>query len=262
MRRAANGYLRLMSRRRKSDLVIKAELPGMTQGYWYLSKQWFPHDQKGKESRERGKDENYHLIERSYGSFTRSVRLPREVQSDKITASFKNGVLRVTLPKSEEAKKKEIKIKLSKISEVFGYGKEGRPKGALFILKQDLKNYLIARVLSISKRRIFPFQTWQTYGILLGFKKWAAGLFGLQVSPSIWIAETGRSWFRSGSEQSDRGFCWDRNPSRPCHSISRSEGQDVAYRYPDRWVIAADTIVYIDGSILASQRIEKRRREC
>jgi HSP20 family protein len=51
-------------------------------------------------------------VERSYGSFTRSVRLPREVQSDKITASFKNGVLRVTLPKSEEAKKKEIKIKV------------------------------------------------------------------------------------------------------------------------------------------------------
>jgi HSP20 family protein len=40
------------------------------------------------------------------------VRLPREVQSDKITTSFKNGVLRVTLPKSEEAKKKEIKIKV------------------------------------------------------------------------------------------------------------------------------------------------------
>jgi HSP20 family protein len=58
------------------------------------------------------KDENFHLVERSYGSFTRSVRLPIEVQSDKITASFKNGVLRVTLPKSEEAKKKEIKIKV------------------------------------------------------------------------------------------------------------------------------------------------------
>jgi HSP20 family protein len=67
---------------------------------------------KGEKKHEKEeKDENYHLIERSYGSFTRSVRLPREVQSDKITASFKNGVLRVTLPKSEESKKKEIKIK-------------------------------------------------------------------------------------------------------------------------------------------------------
>ncbi len=68
---------------------------------------------KGEKKQEKEeKDENYHLIERSYGSFTRSVRLPREVQSDKITTSFKNGVLRVTLPKSEEAKKKEIKIKV------------------------------------------------------------------------------------------------------------------------------------------------------
>jgi HSP20 family protein len=68
---------------------------------------------KGEKKHEREeKDENYHLVERSYGSFTRSVRLPREVQSDKVIASFKNGVLRVTLPKSEEAKKKEIKIKV------------------------------------------------------------------------------------------------------------------------------------------------------
>jgi HSP20 family protein len=65
-----------------------------------------------KRQEKEEKDENYHLIERSYGSFTRSVRLPREVQSDKITASFKNGVLRVTLLKSEEAKKKEVKIKV------------------------------------------------------------------------------------------------------------------------------------------------------
>jgi HSP20 family protein len=68
---------------------------------------------KGEKKNEKEeKDENYHLIERSYGSFTRSVRLPREVQGDKITASFKNGILKITLPKSEEAKKKEIKIKV------------------------------------------------------------------------------------------------------------------------------------------------------
>jgi HSP20 family protein len=97
----------------KNDLVIKAELPGldpkdidisMNNGYLTI---------KGEKKNEKEeKDENYHLIERSYGSFTRSVRLPREVQSDKITASFKNGILKITLPKSEEAKKKEIKIKV------------------------------------------------------------------------------------------------------------------------------------------------------
>jgi len=97
----------------KNDLVIKAELPGldtkdidisMNNGYLTI---------KGEKKHEKEeKDENYHVIERSYGSFTRSVRLPREVQSDKITASFKNGILKITLPKSEEAKKKEIKIKV------------------------------------------------------------------------------------------------------------------------------------------------------
>jgi HSP20 family protein len=97
----------------KNDLVIKAEFPGMdskdidislSDGYLTI---------KGEKKQEKEeKDENYHFIERSYGSFTRSVRLTREVQGDKITASFKNGVLSVTLPKSEEAKKKEIKIKV------------------------------------------------------------------------------------------------------------------------------------------------------
>ena len=68
---------------------------------------------KGEKRQEKEeKDENYHRIERSYGAFTRSVRLPLEVQSDKIEASYKNGILKITLPKSEEAKKKEIKIKV------------------------------------------------------------------------------------------------------------------------------------------------------
>ena len=97
----------------KGDLVIKAELPGMDPKDIDISMNNGFLTIKGEKKHEREeKDENYHLVERSYGSFTRSVRLPREVQSDKITASFKNGVLRVTLPKSEEAKKKEIKIKV------------------------------------------------------------------------------------------------------------------------------------------------------
>jgi HSP20 family protein len=98
----------------KSDLVIKAELPGldskdidisMNNGYLTIR------GEKKNEKEER--EESYHLIERNYGLFTRSVRLPKEVQSDKITASFKNGVLKITLPKSDEAKKKEIKIKVA-----------------------------------------------------------------------------------------------------------------------------------------------------
>ena len=97
----------------KNDLVVKAELPGIDPKDIDISLSDCVLTIKGeKKQGKEEKEENYHLIERSYGSFTRSVRLPGDVQSDKITASYKNGVLRVTLPKSEEAKKKEIKIKV------------------------------------------------------------------------------------------------------------------------------------------------------
>ena len=67
---------------------------------------------KGEKKQEREEKEgDYHLTERSFGAFMRAVQLPTEVQSDKIEASYKNGVLKITLPKSEEAKK-EIKIKV------------------------------------------------------------------------------------------------------------------------------------------------------
>lgn len=98
----------------KSDIVVKAELPGMdpkdidiflNEGTLIL---------KGERKTEtEEKDEDYHLIERSYGKFYRSILLPQDVQSDKINASYKDGVLKITLPKSEETKKKEIKIKVN-----------------------------------------------------------------------------------------------------------------------------------------------------
>jgi HSP20 family protein len=97
----------------KNDLVVKAELPGLEPKDIDISLSEGILTIKGEKKQEKEeKEENYHLIERSYGSFTRSVRLPREVQSERINASFKNGVLRITLPKSEEAKRKEIKIKV------------------------------------------------------------------------------------------------------------------------------------------------------
>ena len=97
----------------KNDLVVKAEIPwidpkdidiSLTNDFLVI---------KGEKKQEKEeKEENYHLIERSYRAFTRPIRLPKEVQSDKISASYKNGILKVTLPKSEEAKKKEVKIKV------------------------------------------------------------------------------------------------------------------------------------------------------
>ena len=97
----------------KNDLVIKAEVPGMEPKDIDVSLSNGILTIKGEKKQEREeKEEDYHLVESSYGSFTRSVQLRREILSDKISASYKNGVLKITLPKSEEAKKKEIKIKV------------------------------------------------------------------------------------------------------------------------------------------------------
>ena len=60
---------------------------------------------KGEKRHEKEeKDEHYHRVERAYGSFTRSVRLPVAVDGGKVTATFKNGLLTVTLPKTPSAR--------------------------------------------------------------------------------------------------------------------------------------------------------------
>ncbi|PIV21314.1 MAG: molecular chaperone [Deltaproteobacteria bacterium CG_4_8_14_3_um_filter_45_9] len=97
----------------KNELVVKCEIPGMDPKDIDISLSDGMLTIKGEKKQEREeKEADYHLVERSYGAFTRSIRLPAEVQSDKINASYKNGVLKITLPKSEEAKKKEIKIRV------------------------------------------------------------------------------------------------------------------------------------------------------
>lgn len=97
----------------KNEIVVKAEVPGMESKDIDISLSDGVLTIKGEKKQEKEeKEEDYHLIERSYGSFTRSVQLPTKVRSDKIQASYKNGVLTITLPKSEEIKKKEVKIKV------------------------------------------------------------------------------------------------------------------------------------------------------
>ena len=97
----------------KNEIVVKAEVPGMDPKDIDISLSGGVLTIKGEKKQEKEeKETDYHLIERSYGSFTRLVQLPKEVQSDKISASYKSGILKITLPKSEEAKKKEVKIKV------------------------------------------------------------------------------------------------------------------------------------------------------
>jgi HSP20 family protein len=63
------------------------------------------------ESEEKGKQ--YHRIERAYGSFVRSFALPENAEPDKVGANFKNGMLKITLPKGEAARPREIQVKVS-----------------------------------------------------------------------------------------------------------------------------------------------------
>jgi HSP20 family protein len=99
---------------RKNEIVIKAELPGITKEDIDLTITKDSLTLKGEMKKEEEvKEEDYYACERSYGSFTRTIALPVEVNSEKAKASFKNGVLEVVLPKKEEAKPKEIKIEVS-----------------------------------------------------------------------------------------------------------------------------------------------------
>ncbi|HEX2191517.1 MAG TPA: Hsp20/alpha crystallin family protein [Longimicrobiaceae bacterium] len=66
--------------------------------------------EKKEERREEGRDHRWHLSERRYGRFSRSFVLPRDVEQDGIRATFENGVLELTIPKSERARPRRIEI--------------------------------------------------------------------------------------------------------------------------------------------------------
>lgn len=96
----------------KENLVLEAELPGMNRDDFELSIENNVITLRGERKFEKKTDEeNYHRVERSYGSFVRSFTLPPTVTADGANAEFKNGVLRVTLPKREETKARKIEIK-------------------------------------------------------------------------------------------------------------------------------------------------------
>ena len=97
----------------KDDFVLKAELPGLEAKDVNVSISGNVLTIKGeKKAEEEEKDEHYHRVERYSGSFQRVFQLPIGVKADKVEANFDKGVLKVTLPKVEEAKKKEIEVKV------------------------------------------------------------------------------------------------------------------------------------------------------
>ncbi len=95
----------------KERLILEAELPGMSRDDFDISVENNVITLKGERKFEKKTEgDNYHRVERSYGSFTRSFTLPQTVTADGATADFDNGVLRVALPKREETKARKIEI--------------------------------------------------------------------------------------------------------------------------------------------------------
>lgn len=95
----------------KDQIVLEAELPGMNREDFELTIENNVLTLRGERRFEkREESDNYHRVERAYGSFTRSFTLPQTVAADTANAEYKNGVLRVTLPKREEVKARRIEI--------------------------------------------------------------------------------------------------------------------------------------------------------
>ncbi len=96
----------------KDQLVLEAELPGMKRQDVELSIENNIITLRGERKFEKKEEnDNYHRVERGYGSFTRSFTLPPTVSGEGATANFIDGILRISLPKREEAKARKIEIR-------------------------------------------------------------------------------------------------------------------------------------------------------
>jgi HSP20 family protein len=95
----------------KDQIVLEAELPGMNREDFELTVENNVLTLRGERRFEKKEEsDNYHRVERAYGSFSRSFTLPQTVSSENATAEYKNGVLRVVLQKREEVKARRIEI--------------------------------------------------------------------------------------------------------------------------------------------------------
>jgi HSP20 family protein len=98
----------------KHEIVLKAELPGISredidirvENNLLTIRGERKHDQETKQ-------ESYHRIERVYGAFSRSFQLPSTVNMEQVAAEFKDGVLTVVLPAREEARPRQVQVKVS-----------------------------------------------------------------------------------------------------------------------------------------------------
>ena len=99
---------------KENEYLVRAELPGLTKDDVKITLQDNVLTVKGEKNEEvKEENKNFHLCERNYGKFMRSFRIPTPVEKNKIDASFKDGILNIRLPKSEEAKPQEIEISMN-----------------------------------------------------------------------------------------------------------------------------------------------------
>jgi HSP20 family protein len=106
------GTLALDIYENDDNLVVETSLPGISPDEVDISVAGNSLTIKGETKREEEKEKNgrYHYRERRYGAFQRTVSLPMEVNADEAEATFENGVLKLNLPKVEEAKPKRITV--------------------------------------------------------------------------------------------------------------------------------------------------------
>ncbi len=97
------------------NIVLKAELPGVDASQVDIRVENNTLSLRGERKLESEVTrDNFHRVERAYGAFSRSFTLPSVVDTEKIKADFKDGVLQVTLPKRDEAKPKQIQVSVGK----------------------------------------------------------------------------------------------------------------------------------------------------
>jgi HSP20 family protein len=91
-------------------IFVKVEVPGIDEKDLRITFEDGLLTVSGERQFERKDDRNYHRIERSYGSFTRSFTLPRSADSSAIKAEYRSGVLEIEIPKKEESLRRQIEI--------------------------------------------------------------------------------------------------------------------------------------------------------
>jgi HSP20 family protein len=95
------------------NLMVRAEIPGMSKEEIKVAVKDNLLTISGERKRENeSKDKTYYRVERCYGQFQRMIRLPAEVDADKVKATYKDGVLHITLPKPESMKPKQIDVEI------------------------------------------------------------------------------------------------------------------------------------------------------